>query len=292
MTIEEIKQAWLGIDFSGNHLMWRANRKSNVYVAEVCIQQGRRFLSTLRTAQELPGEEEPFQRLVNLLKTRRFKAAAIDAPFSVPRKYLPKGGHKALLDLVAEMKPPDGWPFPSAQDFVCQVLSGRGLTNKKPLRKTELNWSKNRINVRSTLWAGPRGGAAMTAACIALLHKADCPIWPWDQADQTGLLIEAFPAAQLREWGMKYQGYNKDSQESLTNRKTIVAALSSLIEIPNKHREQMEQSADALDAVVCAVAAIAVSTGRLSQTEIETVDEEGQIAVHERFPQTDQQGSA
>ncbi len=123
----------------------------------------------------------------------------------------------------------------------------------------------------------------MTAACLTLLHQAKCPIWPWHGSDQTGLLAEAFPAAQLCHWGMKYEGYNGDSQESLAHRKTLTVSLSQLIEIPDKFREKMEQSADALDAVVCAFAAIAVSTERLNQTTIETVDKEGQIVVHEKL---------
>jgi len=262
--------------------MWRANRRSNVYIAEVEIQQGRHYLRTLQTGQELPGHEEPFQRLTNLLKARRFSAAAIDAPFSVPRKYLPDNNHQALLEFVAAMKAPKDWPFPAAQDFVRGVLSGRSLVSKKPLRETELAWKGKHINVRSTLWAGPRGGAAMTAACLTLLHRAGCPIWPWDPADHDGLLIEAFPAAQLYHWGMKYQRYNGDKKESLKNRKALVAFLSELIEIPGRLKERMEETADALDAVVCAFAAIAVSTGRLLHSP-STLDSpsEGQIAVHD-----------
>jgi len=283
MTIGEINQAWLGIDFSGDHRMWGANRRSNVYVAEVRIQQGKNFLTALQTVQELPsqGQEGPFQRLANHLNRKHFNAAAIDAPFSVPCEYLPCGGHKALLQMVAGIERPKNWPFPEAHDFVCRILSGRDLLSKKPLRRTELAWRKKKVNVRSTLWAGPRGGAAMTAACLTLLHQAQCPIWPWHQADERGLLVEAFPAAQLCHWGMKYQEYNGDSQDSLTNRKTLVDSLSEWIEIPDDaHRKTMEQSADALDAVVCAFAAIAVSTDRLAESPVPS--DEGQIVVHER----------
>jgi predicted nuclease with RNAse H fold len=277
------KKTWLGIDFSGNHRMWRTkNKSSNIYIAEVTLREGQLSLDKLRTVQELPGEGEPFQRLVNLLKSRHFNAAAIDAPFSVPCEYLPEGGHKTLLENVAKLKLPEGWPFPGAQDFACHVLSGRGLTNKKPLRKTEQNWSKKKINVRSTLWAGPRGGAAMTAACLSLLYKAGCPIWPWDRADQTGLLVEAFPAAQLCEWELNYERYNDKTDHM--NRKMLVISLSKWIEISDDHREQMEESADALDAVVCAFAAIAVSTGTVGRAALAPVDQEGLIAVHEGLP--------
>lgn len=52
--------------------------------------------------------------------------------------------------------------------------------------------------------AGPRGGAAMTAACLKLLHEANCPIWPWQRSARR-LLAEAFPAAQLRHWQLPHQ---------------------------------------------------------------------------------------
>ncbi len=282
MSIEETKQAWLGIDFSGDHRMWSANRRSNVYVAEVRIQQGKNFLSALQTVQELPGQEQPFQRLVSRLKAKGFTAAAIDAPFSVPSEYLPCGGHKALLELVAGIERPKNWPFPAAQDFVCRILSGRDLLSKRPLRRSELAWRKRKVNVRSTLWAGPRGGAAMTAACLTLLHQSRCPVWPWRQADEPGLLVEAFPAAQLCHWGMKHDRYDDASQERIANRARLVDSLSEFIEIPDDGlRAKMKQCADALDAVLCAFAAIAVSTGRLAQSPVPS--DEGQIAVGERI---------
>jgi hypothetical protein len=65
---------------------------------------------------------------------------------------------------------------------------------------------------------------------------------------------------------MEFEGYNGDSPEALLKRVTLVASLSKLIEIPDGSlRKKMEQSADALDAVLCAFAAIAVSTGKLAQ---------------------------
>jgi hypothetical protein len=143
------------------------------------------------------------------------------------------------------------------------------MESKKPLRETERAWSSGsgrKINVRSTLWAGPRGGAAMTAACLILLHKSPCPIWPWHEGTERGLLVEAFPAAQLCQWEMEFEGYNGDSPEALSKRAMLVALLSKLIEIPDGSlRREMEHSADALDAVLCAFAAIAVSTGKLAQ---------------------------
>src|SRR5262252_834104 len=59
------RERWLGIDFSGDHRMWKAGcRNSNVWIAKV--RRGNQFvLCDLRTVQELPGDGAPFHRLVS-----------------------------------------------------------------------------------------------------------------------------------------------------------------------------------------------------------------------------------
>jgi len=284
LNTEKPKTIWLGIDFSGNHRMWRSSeRRSNIYVAEVHGAREALILQNLLTVQELPGHGDPFQRLVRRLKSADFEAAAIDAPFSIPSKYLPPGGHKALLKMVAEIQRPEAWPFPSAQDFACTVLAGRPILNKKPLRKTEAHWSR-KVNVRSTLWCGPRGGAAMTVACLTLLQESQRPIWPWCQhaPGNHGILIEAFPAAQLYHWGIASQKYDGEQKEASDTREMLIDQMTGKIQLPRHLKDKMKQSADALDAVVCAFAAIAVSTDRVVPFlgSIKP-DDEGHIAVHD-----------
>jgi hypothetical protein len=133
--------------------------------------------------------------------------------------------------------------------------------NRKPLRCTEKFWQKHKINVRSTLWCGPRSGAPMTSACLTLLHEAGCPIWPWDR-EGPGLLVEAFPAAQLCQWKMPYQGYSRDDATASSTRKDLVSQLSDRVGL-GPFEGELEESADALDAVLCAFAAFAVTTDNL-----------------------------
>jgi hypothetical protein len=168
----------LGIDFSGNFRMWSAGcRTSNVWIAEVDSGKPRPVLIDLRRVQQLGGEEPPFVRLAKYLQTSDFDAAAIDAPFSIPTEYLVARNHRDLLRLVSDDREDN--LFLSAREFVRRVLEGKIPSKKKPLRCTEEYWRQQGINVRSTLWAGPRGGAAMTAACLQLLSDANRPIWPW-----------------------------------------------------------------------------------------------------------------
>jgi hypothetical protein len=101
----------------------------------------------------------------------------------------------------------------------------------------------------------------MTAACLTLLHEAGRPIWPWCSAESTGLLVEAYPAAQLHHWGLPHQGYGKPVQRAV--RRRIVEYVAKDISI-EKNRATLEEDPDALDAVLCAFAAIAVTNNCLA----------------------------
>jgi len=59
---------WLGIDFSGNHLMWRAGcTRSNVWIADVRREDGGLVLHDVGQVQRLAGSGDPFDRLAALL---------------------------------------------------------------------------------------------------------------------------------------------------------------------------------------------------------------------------------
>jgi hypothetical protein len=250
-----------------------------VWIAELVPEAGNLRLSSLRRLQELPGEDHPFERLVGLLRQGEFFGAAIDAPFSIPAQYVPEKGHGALLRLVGGMRR-DGRPFPEAHAFVNAVTDNNPPRNHI-LRATERYWRERRVNVRSTVWAGPRGGAAMTAACLTLLAKADGPIWPW-ATEAKGLLVEAFPAAQLRQWELPHEQYNGRGQDHMKTRAKMVQAIGKRIRCYGAHASEMRASADALDAVLCALAAVAVTAGTAAARpkDAESWKKEGWIAVH------------
>jgi len=277
-NVNRHRKLCVGIDFSGNYRMWSAGcRKSNVWIAEVECGLPLPTLLSVRRVQQLEGAGHPFDRLIQYLCQTDFAAVAIDAPFSVPAEYLQPRKHSELLKLIGSAKLIDGRPFPRARDFVDMVLSGRTTVTKKPLRRTEEYWREQGVNVRSTLWAGARGGAAMTAACLKLLCKAGRPIWPWEGAGR-GLLAEAFPAAQLRHWRLLHQGYGGTTEAETATRASIVSSISARIDLASS-RPILEQSADALDAVVCAFAATAVVADRALSYAKTNVTTEGLIAV-------------
>ncbi len=169
-------------------------------------------------------------------------------------------------------------PFPDAQSFVMTVAgTPPPLTPSKPRRDCERPWMQRGVNVRSTLWAGARGGAAMTAACLKLLVGAGRPLWPWASGRTNGCIAEAFPAAQLRHWGSPYQRYN--GARGAVTRRDIVGQLEERVRFGH-HLSAVLNSADALDAVVCAFAAVAVSSGKLAEQPAGQCKAEGWIAVH------------
>jgi hypothetical protein len=237
--------------------MWtRGCSRSNVWIADVRPLAGGLILHDLVRVQQLPGSEPPFKRLASLLGGGDFRAAGIDAPFSLPGEFVQRvGGHDELLDLVGANVPPDRH-FQKGAAFV-ELVTGLPppLNPKKPLRETEKWWQTLKVNIRSTLWVTPRGGAPMTAACLSLLHMAERPLWPWSSGE-SGLLAEAFPAGQLQSWNSPFAGYNGGTAPAAAKRTKILQVLSQRIQL-GTWLGPMKASADALDAVVCALAVIA-----------------------------------
>lgn len=268
---------FLGIDFSGNHDMWGpACSKSNVWIAEV--QAGNMLaLRELYRVQQLPGAGHPFDRLAVRLSAGEYVGTAIDAPFSVPQQYLPAGGHPVLRSSIASASASTPRRFVNGATFVTTLAGTPRVEPPKPLRKTEEHWSSLGVNTRSTMWAGARGGAPMTAACVTLLHRAARPTWPW-RSETQAFLVEAFPAAQLRTWGLPTVKYNGASAEARRTRNEIVSVLGSRVTL-GQFAPTVLAEADALDAVLCAFAALAVVTGRVALPPVASGDE-GWIAVH------------
>lgn len=266
---------WYGIDFSGNTAMWSPGQQNgNVWIARISSIRRRFALIALQRVQDLPGEGAPFDRLVDLLQEESFTGAGIDAPFSLPEQFA--ADHGALLQQVEDL-PRNGQPFPSGSHLVELFLPAPGV---HVFRRTEQIWRQRGLNLRPTMWSGTRPGAPMTAACLELLRRRGRPIWPFAPAADSRLLVEAFPAAQLRTWCLPHQKYTDDTAPAIQNRQLIVQGLSRRLDL-RQHEQVMLDSADAIDAVLAGFAAIAVSRGQLFDLPVPGVAaSEGWIAVH------------
>jgi hypothetical protein len=231
-------------------------------------------LADLRPIQKLEGEGPPFERLVALLREGRYRAAAIDAPFSLPQEHLPRGGHAELLRDVGALKIAEDRPFPRGAAIVSYASQFAPIRSAKPWRETEQSCG---ALARSTLWNGARPGAPFTAACLTLLARAQRPIWPWK--DAPGMLVEAFPAAQLRAWDLPSTGYGLPKEKPARAKIVTALELRGLMIEPG-HRRQMTGSPDALDAVIAAFAGRAAANRQLRHEKPASWRLEGAIAVH------------
>jgi hypothetical protein len=277
---------YLGIDFSGSQTQWNSNTPaSNVWVATVNADGDRMQLAALVRVQRLPGDGRPFFRLSNLLRQRTYAAAAIDAPFSVPWWFFTDGldDHSHLLQIVNELPLNPAQDFPDQHTFVAAVRREIVFEFTKPLRVTESYWRGRTVEVRCTVWTGGRPGAPFASACVKLLAQAGCEIWPWNGGDTIGVVVEAFPAAQLRQWGLPHRQYNGPAGQA--NREVIVADLTAnrQLQISDSDLATIRTDADALDAVICSYAARAVAENRLGVglPPFDAWRLEGWIAVHE-----------
>lgn len=293
-STETDRGSYLGIDFSGDQGQWSATRNtSNVWVARTELDGGVLSLVSLTRVQDLSPSlgNRPFDRLCGLLGSGRFSVAAIDAPFSLPRSRMKQGEspltHLELLNLVDGIDSPER-DFPPGEDLITLFAAELAPRGRKDFRLTERVWP---VTTRSTIWNGPRGGAPMAMACFKLLAKTRRPMWPWD-SDSDGRIVEAFPAAQLRHWNLPHTSYNGVKTEATETRLAILNGVERQLgsrglrlDVDHTQQEIMIGSADALDAVVCAVAAVAVGRGQTAKDaqrrEAAEPATEGWIAVYD-----------
>ena len=262
---------FLGIDFSGGAAPWRpVCANPTVWIAAL---EGPR-LADLRPVQKLDGDSHPFDNLVALLSQGRYRAAAIDAPFCLPAAHMPPGGHAQLLRDIAQLPAAEDRPFPRGADLVAYATTHAPLASAKPSRLTE----RQHHATRSTLWNGSRPGAPFAAACLTLLARSQRPVLPWK--DAPGMLVETFPAAQLKAWGLPHASYADDEGRPI--RAKIITHLEDkqhLMIAPDDRRDML-RSADALDAVLAAFGAKAAANRRLKFEKPENWKTEGAIAIH------------
>ena len=262
---------FLGIDFSGAAAPWRPRcARPTVWIASL---EGPR-LTELMPVQELPGAGPPFDRLAALLAEGHYRAAAIDAPFALPERHMPPAGHEQLLKDIARLPAANDRPFPRGATLLAYATRHAPLASSKPARETE----RQHAATRSALWNGARPGAPFAAACLTLLARAQRPVWPWK--DAPGMLVETFPAAQLRAWGLPHTGYADEAARPARTKIVRHLEEARCIIIDPASRKTMLRSADALDAVLATFGARAAANRQLKFQKPPSWQIEGAIAVH------------
>jgi predicted nuclease with RNAse H fold len=270
----------LGIDFSGSADQWSARRRhSSVWIAAGRAEDGRLLIDDLIPVQALLGDAEPFNRLIELL-TDIDGVVAIDAPFSAPREY---AASVPVLWAQASGLPHEGRPFGRGTDLVQLLAPGVGRHGVKVYRACEALWRRRGLNAPSILWSGPGGAGGAAVACMTLLLMRGGPVWPLRPGGDGAVLVEALPAAQLLTWGLETGGYNGAKPKAASARTRILAALVADhgLVLSDDHAAICRENAHALDAVLCAYAAKAMSEGRHPRQLPAAARSEGWIVVDE-----------
>jgi len=172
----------------------------------------------------------------------------------------------------ASMDCPFGWPD-TFVEFLTAHRDGHvspptglnGLTWRRTLTKRETD-----LEVRRVTGINPLPVAADRIAAVAMrgagllgaLAQAGIPV---DRAGG-GRIVEAYPAAAMKLWGLPHQSY-----KGPTKRSGLAAAVDALqqalpgLRLRADHEALCRRSDDALDAVICAILARAAAVGDVSQ---------------------------
>jgi hypothetical protein len=229
---------FLGIDFSGAAAPWRATcSRPTVWVA---VLEGFQLVD-LRPVQKLDPGSAPFDSLVKLLRAGQFRAAGIDAPFSLPDPHCPSGGHARLLEEVGALPPASDRPFPLGRQLIELAERCAPKQSAKP-------------------------------------YRAERPIWPWK--DAPGMLAEAFPAAQLQAWNLPHVKYTGADAGPVRTKIIAEIQRRHGIEVAPADRREMQRTPDALDAFIATFAGRAAANRTLKLEKPSSWKTEGAIAIH------------
>lgn len=187
----------------------------------------------------------------------------IDCPLGWPEafvEFLQQHQHGRQDNLAAEGDT-DEWRRSLAQRHTDREV-------QKALRLSPLSVSTDRIGLTAM------HAAQLEARLRAAGHEID------RRGD--GLIVEVYPAAGLKRWGLPHNGYkgtqNARRRHELVNGLTAAAPWLLL----GEHENQCRDNDDALDAVLCAILSRAAATGKVTKPPCElreTARREGWIAL-------------
>lgn len=172
-----------------------------------------------------------------------------------------EGADRAAVDC------PLGWPDRFVEFLVAHrdghvtaPVGGTGLAWRRTLSRRVTDLECERLSGTRPLSVAADRIAAVAMRGAGLLGSLAAAGRPVDRAG-SGLLIETYPSAALRLWGLPHQGYKGSAKTAALG--GLVDAL--LLETPGLDLGAKEglcrASDDALDAVVCALVARAAALG-------------------------------
>ena len=183
---------------------------------------------------------------------------------------------------------PLGWPD-AFVDFVAAHRSGHVALPRDDAGtgwRRELTMRRTDLFVQDKLHLVPLSVSADRIAhvalrCAVLLAKLDAAGRPVDRSG-VGAVVEVYPAASLRGWGLRHRGYKQPRTPEV-----LAAAADDLLAAApwldcGPHEETIRRSHDAFDAVIAALTARAASRGQTSppgDDDLAAAAAEGWIAI-------------
>lgn len=168
-------------------------------------------------------------------------------------EWLRKAAGPALLAIDA----PLGWPEPMSRALTVHQAGDRlEATPSEMFRRTTDQFIQTKLG-KTPLDVGADRIARTAHAALRLLadvrNQLALPIpLAWSSTFSGVACVEVYPAATLVAHGFRSTGYKK--AEHVAERREMIGAVNGLIDL-GSHNSLLEQSADALDAVVCLLAA-------------------------------------
>ncbi|NYI47834.1 putative nuclease with RNAse H fold [Nocardioides aromaticivorans] len=185
---------------------------------------------------------------------------------------------------------PLGWPIAFVDYLIAHRAGGRDLV-VPPTRHPLTNRATD-LHLRETLRLQPLsvsadriGAAAMR--CAAILSGLTREGVEIDRTGRSGPVVEVYPAAALKLWGLPHQGYKGREPANARRRAELVQLTSAVLpwlEL-GEFAELCVDVDDALDAVLCAaIAGLALrgETEEIPEEHLAAAAVEGWIAVPTR----------
>jgi len=183
---------------------------------------------------------------------------------------------------------PFGWPVPFL-DFVAEHMAGDVAARPG----APIDWRRRLANrttdlaVVETIGMRPLSVAADRIAhaamrCAALLAELSAAGIAVDRSGLTGGVVEVYPAAALRQWGLTHRGYkHRANLPTLDGLVTQLHAVAPWLDLAS-FAATCRASDDAFDAVIAGMNARAAVCGLTAPPAVEQVEiarREGWIAV-------------